>query len=247
MRSLSGALAGLSVLSLGSCVRGPSAELPSQIAPSEKLGHPLVVIEVKNGRPTSAHDLLRMKEQDVSALLGEPAAKRNEKDRESGARQTRYVYYVPVSKKALMTGILTLLIQKNRVVDVRYSESLCVAEGTLVDTAQGKRPVETLQVGDKVLGYDLEKDAPAVATVTSISSGVAHETFIIRGALRVTSGHPVYAGGAYRPAAAISPRDSLLTRDGTAVMAGEIHCKREAVVVYDLSVSGPHNGWGSRA
>lgn len=81
----------------------------------------------------------------------------------------------------------------------------CVAEGSLVRTPRGERPIEALAVGDPVFAYDLERAAWVSAPIEGIRQST-EVTFGLRvegkELLVVTPTHPIYSPrlGKYVPA-----------------------------------------------
>jgi hypothetical protein len=72
----------------------------------------------------------------------------------------------------------------------------CLLPGSLVDTPWGPRPIETLQVGDTVLGYDEETGRYASTYVEATSRQIKEEYLELElengRVLKLTEDHPVY-------------------------------------------------------
>jgi len=124
-----------------------------------------------------------------------------------------------------------------RAIDLRRG---CIAAGTLIATENGPLPVESLRVGDRVVGFDPETRRRVVTTVTAMVPKAAATTLRLGDGLRVTPDHPVFADGAFRPAGALSPGSGLLTEDGAPLVAASLERVSGEVTVYDLSVDWPH-------
>lgn len=119
--------------------------------------------------------------------------------------------------------------------------SSCVAHGTLVETEHGPKSIDKIQTGERLWGYEVERHRRVLTTVESVVRLAARESWIFAGTLRVTAQHPVLANGQWTPAAQIGPGDFLRMADGTERLCGPVKRITEAVEVFDLSVSPPHN------
>jgi hypothetical protein len=119
--------------------------------------------------------------------------------------------------------------------------STCIAAGTLIEGEDGPRPVEQVRPGDRVWGYDLEKQARQLTTVAHVRPGRAEPTVLLARGLRVTPDHPVLGSGEWKPAGRILPEDLLLDPHGRPFPAGPRETLSGAVAVFDLSVGPPHN------
>ena len=91
----------------------------------------------------------------------------------------------------------------------------CVAEGTLVRTPSGLRPVESLQVGDRVLGFDHSQGEVLTSVVLATSSREDHDWYEIctSAGLRFecTGNHPVFIPGrGYVPAQELRAGDRVV-------------------------------------
>ena len=90
----------------------------------------------------------------------------------------------------------------------------CFVAGTLVDTPQGSRAIESLSPGDEVFGYDHETGMTVVSVVSDIMDRES-ESVLPSGS---TPNHPYYvAGEGYLPAADLKGDDKLYVRDNQSV------------------------------
>lgn len=126
----------------------------------------------------------------------------------------------------------------------------CVAEGTLVETPTGPRPIEALAVGDEVIVCDPTTGETAVRRLSSVLRHELRPTFVIDAGsahLRVTAEHPIWVINkrAWVLAALVSVGDVLLVLHGGALRERRVEALRNdelCVTVYDLSVDGDeHN------
>lgn len=90
----------------------------------------------------------------------------------------------------------------------------CFVAGTLVDTPQGPRAIESLSPGDEVFGYDHETGMTVVSVVSDIMDRES-ESVLPSGS---TPNHPYYVvGEGYLPAADLKGDDKLYVRDNQSV------------------------------
>ena len=115
----------------------------------------------------------------------------------------------------------------------------CVAEGTLIATDRGPKPIEMIAVGDRVRGYDVERGRKVLTTVRCVRIGEAIETLVFNRTLRVTAEHPLWLGK-WKRAGDAQLGESLLDEQGRKVKAGAAVVKKGRVRVYDLTVGSPH-------
>jgi len=117
----------------------------------------------------------------------------------------------------------------------------CLAAGTPVETEDGPRPVETLETGTRVWGYDLNAGRKVLCKILAIRQAYNTRTWLVRGGLRLTAEHPVFTQGGWKPTANLAPDDLLLQVDGNIGAAGPIDQVQGSVAVFDITVDGPHN------
>lgn len=90
----------------------------------------------------------------------------------------------------------------------------CFVAGTMIDTPNGPRAIESLEVGDEVYGYDHSKSEVIVTTITNRMERQSAE-ILPHGS---TVNHPYYVvGDGYRPAGDLTEEDMLYERVGTNV------------------------------
>jgi hypothetical protein len=86
----------------------------------------------------------------------------------------------------------------------------CVPAGTKIATPAGDRPIESIQVGDKVLGFDHGTQSVATATVKSTFRRRTRTPLVEIGATRLTPEHPVWVENkGYTPAVEVSLQDYI--------------------------------------
>jgi hypothetical protein len=99
----------------------------------------------------------------------------------------------------------------------------CFAAGTPVRTLAGEQPIETIQVGDRVLTQDVETGALGFQPVVALHHNPPHETLRIRlgdEAIVVTPLHSFWrAGRGWTKARDLKPGDAIRTLGGIARVA----------------------------
>ncbi|MCC6603511.1 MAG: hypothetical protein IT327_09895, partial [Anaerolineae bacterium] len=126
--------------------------------------------------------------------------------------------------------------------------------GTLVDTESGQKPIEEIQVGDKVLGEDPETGEQGYYEVVSVRSHLKDEIVKVtietedggettQEVMETTSSHPVYVEEkGWMWAENLEAGDKLRTADDSwaEVVAVEHVQLEEPELVYNFTVKGPH-------
>lgn len=129
----------------------------------------------------------------------------------------------------------------------------CVAEGSMVSTPQGPRPIESLRVGDAIESVDVESGERVAVTITAIRTATRECVGIELGGgerLVCTSNHPIFdpARREYRSAGdwvtqsglsvlrAVDGRFEPVSPTATSAFAGLLR-------VFDLTVSGAHHNF----
>lgn len=87
----------------------------------------------------------------------------------------------------------------------------CFVAGTMIMTEHGERPIETIEVGDRVLTR-LGLHPVIAAGKTSDSAPVSEVVFDSGRTLIGTPNHPIYADGDWRPLGSLIPGESVAKR-----------------------------------
>jgi len=126
----------------------------------------------------------------------------------------------------------------------------CFAAGTSITMADGsEKPIESITVGDWVLGYDTngKTTLPARVSHTFVHSDTA-QSLLLNGNVRVTPEHPFYMNGAWIEAGNLQPGDQLhrlVTSESTpqpVIMTVEqIENIPGALTTYNIEVENVHN------
>ena len=125
----------------------------------------------------------------------------------------------------------------------------CFVAGTLIQTAEGTKPIEEIRAGDVVLSVDPERtDAGSVRPqgqiVTQTFQRVASEVVDIhigKTTITATLEHPFWVVGAgWTVAGELRRGSALLTKDGIVVHVDSIERREGKFKVYNFEVSGTH-------
>lgn len=100
----------------------------------------------------------------------------------------------------------------------------CFLAGTRIDTPDGQRPIEEIQVGDKV--YSMNPDDPGVMIENEVTHALTHPNrpgyLIINERVKVTSRHKVYSNGSWKPIGEVAIGDWMLNQLGEKVWIYQI-------------------------
>jgi len=116
----------------------------------------------------------------------------------------------------------------------------CIAAGTAVATPTGSRPIETIQVGDALWGYDPPSQRRVLTTVRAVMPAEADRVVALGAGLVATPSHPIYANGRWTSAGDLRAGDQLLGLDGAVQPLANAHTQARRVRVFDLTVDWPH-------
>ena len=120
----------------------------------------------------------------------------------------------------------------------------CFTAGTLVDTEDGLRPIETIHVGDRVFARDEASGAVGYRNVvrTIVTHDQAVDELMIGGeAIRVTPRHRVWVvGHGWTAAEQLSDRTALQGESGETPTVSRAASLARSETVYNLEVEGFH-------
>jgi hypothetical protein len=151
-------------------------------------------------------------------------------------------FWVPHGDAWKILFLEVVLERNGTVVKVNEQERFtCVAEGTQIDTEDGRTAVQDLKRGDRVWSWDIERARRVLSEVVAMTDPRPASTMLLAGKLRVTGSHPVYADGQWVRASELLPGAGLLSADGSAMSLDTIVRDSSTAQVYDISVAWPHN------
>ena len=122
----------------------------------------------------------------------------------------------------------------------------CFKEGTLVETEAGLKPIEEIEVGDKVLAYDEETGEQAYKAVKQLFRNETKEWYhVFAGGEEMicTGGHPFYVVGmGFLLAKNLKANEKLLLSDGKEVIIEKIEVEQlaESETTYNFEVADFH-------
>ena len=130
----------------------------------------------------------------------------------------------------------------------------CFKEGTLVETEEGLKPIEEIEVGDKVLAYDEVTGEQAYKPVVRLFRNSTEEWYHIQvngEEIICTGGHPFYVAGLdkFIPASELKVGSTLLLSDGNCVITEEIKVEKLTApeTTYNFEVADFHTYYVSKS
>jgi hypothetical protein len=122
-------------------------------------------------------------------------------------------------------------------------DSFCVPRGTLIETPQGKRPVENLLPGDALISLRLaEKVRPVRATIAAIATSRKARCLRLNQSWLVTPTQPVRSPTKWVEAHSIRLGDWIMDGQGMLIRINEIETVEDYFEVFDLVTDDPsHN------
>ena len=122
----------------------------------------------------------------------------------------------------------------------------CLVAGTLVLTENGERPIELLQIGDKVWALNLESQQNELADVVRLFEREAPETWILTieggNQIETTDEHPFYVEGrGFLRTEQLQVGDRLRTFAGETVVLAALGTRPEPRRVFNFEVAEQHN------
>lgn len=143
----------------------------------------------------------------------------------------------------------SLLFTRERYVDYDLLAAICFLPRTKILMANGKKKnIETIQMGDMVCSYDLERSTPIKESVEQLYVHPKRkiEYLIINNSLQLTKNHPLWVNGEqWRSAEELKINDRLLDPEGKIIVITSIIKKTGQFTVYNLGLNGPNNNYFS--
>jgi hypothetical protein len=115
----------------------------------------------------------------------------------------------------------------------------CLAEGTVIETPSGSRPIESLREGDEVLSFDVDRGVKQATRVVALRT-LSAPAILQFGELRVTGEHPIYTPAGWLPATELTAKSQVVGVDGKQFAIGEGKRIDGEVKVFCLAVAPPH-------
>ncbi|MCG7410902.1 Hint domain-containing protein, partial [Paenibacillus sp. ACRRX] len=121
----------------------------------------------------------------------------------------------------------------------------CFSAGTKIQTDEGLKAIEDIQVGDKVLAKSEETGETAYKAVEETFNRTADEVYVIevkQEKITTTEEHPFWiVDKGWVEAGDLSVGDKLVDRDGQEYPIESITVRKEPTKVYNFRVQGYHN------
>jgi len=116
----------------------------------------------------------------------------------------------------------------------------CLLEGTLITLADGStKAIETIQIGDKILGYDELSSKSSNVDVISVHAPYSVEShFVINKKIHVTEYHPILSNGDWVNATELKVGDVMQGENGFDVKIVSIQKVEERGTAYNIQVEG---------
>lgn len=121
-----------------------------------------------------------------------------------------------------------------------------LAEGTRVQCEKGEKPIEDVEVGDRLWSYDEASKEPKLCRVkrlfTRIATGMVLLTLASGETVAATSEHPfLVTDRGWEEAGALKPGDELATLSGLDVQVTSVKSVDTQVRVFNIEVEDTHN------
>ena len=121
----------------------------------------------------------------------------------------------------------------------------CFSGETLVMAEEGMRPIEEIEVGDRVWAVDDETGERVLAEVVELYRREVDEVYKLSiggSTVETTRDHPIYVvGRGWVDAEHLAVGDLLVTFDGAPAVLEGIEVERRSITVYNFAVRGLHN------
>jgi hypothetical protein len=123
-------------------------------------------------------------------------------------------------------------------------KKLCFVAGTLILTEKGFKPIEEIQVGDKVWSYNEVTKETELKEVVALSRNTTSQLIEITAGnetIVCTPEHPFYIGDKWIEAKNLNIGDNLTLKNNTFVKISNLNHLEKEVTVYNFEVAENHN------
>lgn len=148
--------------------------------------------------------------------------------------------------KLLSISLIISLFFTFCITDIAYARGGCFADGTVILTTQGNKPIEKLHQGDSIIGYNFTTHQAEVGNIGDIQVLSSPQYLLINSKIKVTETHPFYVktstGVKLEQAQKLKIGAKLIGEGESRVVISNIDYINENITVYNLiSVSPNHN------
>ncbi len=127
-----------------------------------------------------------------------------------------------------------------RIPAIGNTDPTCFIAGTMVWMADGgRKAIEKVKVGDRVVSYDPQENSHVLTTVVETfehSAGEINGYLLVNDRIGVTPEHLLFVGGEWKPAGALMLGDELLRFDGEVVVVTSLRWVERQVPTYNLHI-----------
>lgn len=148
------------------------------------------------------------------------------------------------------------LIKKGKIPAPGYAgrvipDTVCFVAGTRIATEGGSKPIEQVEVGDRVWALDEETGERSLRSVSYVFEKNTEEIceVAVEGeTIETTPEHPFWVvGTGWMPAAELERGVSLSTRNGSAIQVFGVNIRKQNTKVFNFEVEGLHTYFVSSA
>jgi hypothetical protein len=168
----------------------------------------------------------------------------------AGERSGWDLAYTGLALTADVLGLYAAARPAIRAERAAQAQGLCFEAGTLVVTARGSVPIETVQIGDLVLAVDPATGVMGYFAVTELFSRHVNslvEVWIGDDLIRATEEHPFWVSGAgWVGAEALRPGDCVQTAEGNCKLVASVQKVATDTQVYNFAVAEVHTYFVSK-
>ncbi len=126
----------------------------------------------------------------------------------------------------------------------------CFTAGTPVSTEDGTKPIEDVQVGDKVWAYNEKTGENQLSKVVQLFNNTVPTLYLLRineEVIETTPEHPFWVNGKWVKAENLKVGDILRGKEGEQVIIDNIEVERGKYEVFNFEVEGVHNYYVSKS
>jgi hypothetical protein len=119
----------------------------------------------------------------------------------------------------------------------------CFPAGTLIQTEFGTKPIEDIQIGDRVWAYDEDTGTTALQPVVDVMENESDHTISLyteTEVIETTALHPFYTEEGWKDASELQKGDKILTKKQEKIEIKKVEFNYEPKKVYNFTVANFH-------